>query len=208
MIVNGWTINDISYMEAMYKALAKSENVCPDSGLVLHAIKYCQPKDIKVVILGQDPYHSRDATGTDKAWGLSFGYNPDWKGVTNSSMSNIIKELDNCGYKLEDLSLQGWARQGVLLLNTQLTVELDKPMSHSGIWNKVIHQILSQVPDSAIGLAWGTEAKKVLERYYMRHLHTSHPCRYSAKRGKRPFLGSGCFTRINEILSNPINWGS
>lgn len=212
MIINGWEIDDHSYMQAMHDAYEHSNTVCPEQSLTLHALQYCRPKDIKAVILGQDPYHSRDSNGTDKAWGLSFGYNPEWIGKPNSSMLNILDELIDCDYNTPDLSLQGWARQGVLLLNTQLTVEIDKPLSHNGIWNKIVDQILRQVPEHAVGLAWGNPAKKVLERYYMYHLHTSHPCSYSANRGKVPFLGSRCFTKVNQILERigkqPIDWSA
>lgn len=180
---------------------------------ILRAFSFFPLEATRVVILGQDPYHSIDENQIAKAWGLSFGYNPDYIGPVNSSLSNIMQEIE-ADSRTFDTSLASWARQGVLLVNTCLTVELDKPMSHRNIgWQKVISDILKDLYDNTdcIYVAFGGEAQKVLKFVAPdRLVATSHPCRFSYNRGKVPFRGSKWHELVNEKLRerklNPIAW--
>lgn len=180
---------------------------------MLRAFSFFPLQETKVVILGQDPYHSVDSNSIPKAWGLSFGYNPDYIGPINSSLSNIMQEI-GADFRTFDTSLASWARQGVLLLNTCLSVELDKPMSHRNLgWQQVISEILKDLHENTdcIFVAFGGEAQKVLKFVAPdRLVATSHPCRFSYNRGKVPFRGSKWHESVNEKLMenglSPIEW--
>ena len=183
----------------------------PPRKLVFAAFTEVKPDDCKVVILGQDPYHS-----PGKARGVAFGYHPTYKGSVNSSMSNIMRE---CGaadkpVRVDWTTLQHWTEQGVLLLNTRLTVPHERPMGHAGLgWEPLMREALQKIVDycDPVILAWGAEARKFAQPTGSNKVvDTSHPCRYSASRGKKPFLGSGCFDQVNGYLlsggEGRINW--
>jgi uracil-DNA glycosylase len=174
-----------------------------ETGDIFRAFSFFDINQTKVVILGQDPYHSIDEVGSPKAWGLSFGYNPDYTGPINSSLANIMQEI-GADPSTFDTSLATWARQGVLLVNTSLTVELNKPMSHRNIgWQQVISDILKDLHKNTdcIYVAFGGEAQKVLKFVAPdRLVATSHPCRFSYNRGKVPFRGSKWHESVNEKL--------
>jgi uracil-DNA glycosylase len=184
-----------------------------ETGDIFRAFSFFDINQTKVVILGQDPYHSIDEVGSPKAWGLSFGYNPDYTGPINSSLANIMQEI-GADPSTFDTSLATWARQGVLLVNTSLTVELNKPMSHRNIgWQQVISDILKDLHKNTdcIYVAFGGEAQKVLKFVAPdRLVATSHPCRFSYNRGKVPFRGSKWHESVNEKLMgnglSPIDW--
>lgn len=200
----------------------RSWDVCPSPDDVFRSFRYFDPKDTKVIILGQDPYHSVVSNPADpddlirKASGLAFGYNRKWKGRIDSSLENILDEVwrtenPNNGQQPlnSERSLEHWAKQGVLLLNTRLTVEAGKPMSHAGIgWEGQIEQILLWLYHNTecIFLLWGAEARKTLHKALDsqwvsggRVLMTSHPCKYSAHRG---FIGCNHFRLANEYLKS------
>lgn len=188
----------------------KYSDVCPSPDLVFRALELVAPLDVRVVILGQDPYHTHG-----KASGLAFGYHPNYTGHVDSSLENILTEVEACSSTRPDNSLVGWANQGVLLLNTRLTVEAGKPMSHAGLgWETEIDKILRYLAQhtDTIFVGWGKEAQEAIDKAEPRgpdlYIATSHPCKFSAHRG---FLGSRCFSRINDLLmdmdSKPINWG-
>lgn len=196
--------------------------VCPSKENVFRAFTYFAPEDTRVVILGQDPYHSIGVVPTGsgvspmfrtvhKACGLSFGYNPEWTDPADSSLGNIIDEvLDSCGGHVNefDRSLNSWAKQGVLLLNTRLTVEAGKPMSHAGIgWEGPIEHLLTELctmPGPRVFMLWGAEARKSFPCLVRPSwddklvLETSHPCKFSAHRG---FNGCQHFTKANDWLA-------
>lgn len=199
--------------------------ICPAQENIFRAFTYFSPRDTKVVILGQDPYH-HTLEGKYKAWGLSFGYNPEWSGAVNSSLLNVLAEVErNEGPRFSEesfrdyCSLESWAKQGVLLLNTRLTVEAHKPMSHAGIgWEKPVGDILNWVFNNidCVFLLWGAEARKTFEKATGINIEleapvgvfsASHPCKYSAHRG---FNGCGHFSKANEWLvasgQEPIKW--
>jgi uracil-DNA glycosylase len=195
---------------------SRSDTVCPPRDLVFRALELVSPENVRVVILGQDPYHSKG-----KASGLSFGFHKDYKGKTHSSMANIMDELRAGGYKMEgfDKSLESWAEQGVLLLNTRLTVDEDHPMSHAKLgWELEILKILKFLSifhdKNIMWMNWGAEARnmagQVSDLTGPNVITTSHPCQYSNRAGPNPFTGSDCFRKCNEYLRSigrePIKW--
>lgn len=162
---------------------------------------------VKVVILGQDPYHQKN-----QAMGLSFSVHPGVK--LPKSLINIYKELESdLGISKLTGDLSMWAKQGVFLLNTLLSVEDSKPLSHQNMgWeiftDKTI-SLLSQREKPMIFVLWGKNAglKKELISSHHVILEAPHPSPLSAYRG---FFGSKPFSTINQILQNwgeePIDW--
>lgn len=203
-----WRKQALELANRIYAHAATSSLPCyPPRELVFSAFQEVHPEDISVIILGQDPYHS-----PGKARGVAFGYHPDYAGPTNSSLLNIMREL---GFPDSfDRSLRPWTAQGVLLLNTRLTVPHESPMGHAGMgWEPLMIEALQKVVKwcQPPVLAWGAEARKMaLRSGAWTIIDTSHPCRYSASRGNKPFLGSGCFEKVNDALihqgDEPINW--
>lgn len=186
-----------------------SKIIYPNMNNIFEALKRTSYKDTKVLILGQDPYH-----GENQAHGLAFSVQPNVS--IPPSLLNIYKELQNdigCfipnnGYLIP------WANQGVLLLNTALTVRANEANSHKGIgWeiftDKII-ELFSKREDPVIFVLWGANARKKTElinssRHYI--LEAPHPSPLSARRG---FFGCKHFSTINNILlqlgKEPIDW--
>ena len=167
---------------------------------IFDALRFTDYDEVKVVILGQDPYH-----GLGEANGLSFSVNNN---IPNPpSLQNIFKELeDDLGIKRDKSDLSDWAKEGVLLLNSIMTVEKDKPLSHKEkgweIFTDNIIKYLNDREDPVIFLLWGSFArsKKSLitnKRHYV--IESVHPSPLSAYRG---FFGSKPFSRINKILES------
>jgi uracil-DNA glycosylase len=182
-----------------------SDNLCPSADLVYRAFSFFEPQETRVVILGQDPYHT-----LGKASGLAFGYNKDYHGPVDSSLANIKKAVhETTGQILEDLTLESWARQGVLLLNTRLTTLAGKPLQHRTEWRDIMINFIdkfSRDQPNLTWLCWGNEAQE----YYANHAFgagsvwsTSHPCRFSAHRG---FLTCDQFRVLSDNLG--IAWGN
>lgn len=187
----------------------QTKTVYPDQFDIFNALHYTSYEETKVVILGQDPYH-----GQGQAHGLSFSVKP---GVTTPpSLQNIYKELQadlgctipNHGY------LVSWAKQGVLLLNTVLTVRESQPNSHKGIgWETFTDQVirtLNEREKPVVFILWGKHAQEKRQLITSTHhyiLQSPHPSPFSANRG---FFGSRPFSRANQYLeqigSSPINW--
>lgn len=190
--------------------------VLPPRDLVFTALNEVSPTEVEVVVLGQDPYHK-----PGKACGRAFGYHPDYRGPVDSSLDNILREVENSGYsRPRDISLAGWARQDVLLINTRLTVGSGRPMSHANKgWENCIGEMLRYLGSRdrpLVWMVWGSEAQNA---YYKsvdipneEHmvLAASHPCRYSVGAGRRPFHNSQHFKLCNEFLTSqgltPIDW--
>ena len=187
----------------------KTKTIYPDKYDIFNALHFTSYKDIKVVILGQDPYH-----GPGQAHGLSFSVNPGIK--IPPSLLNIYKELNsdlgcyipNNGY------LKKWADQGVLLLNTSLTVRAGEANSHKSIgWEIFTDRIISLVnekEDPVVFLLWGNNAikkKNLITNKKHLILTSVHPSPLSASRG---FFGSKPFSKINNFLisvnKKPIDW--
>lgn len=205
----GWDIPARGYL---------GHECCPDPTQMFAALEYFRPEETSVIILGQDPYHSVNENGIRKANGLAFGINPKWEGPRlYSSFGNIAAEVTRAGYELTDYSLSQWANQRILLLNTRLTVEKGKPMSHANCgWEPVVDSILRQAArDDVIWLLFGAEARKAASKYPGIKLAVSHPCKYSATRGSSvapAFVGSNIFGVANEVLEElgrpVIKWGN
>ncbi len=182
--------------------------VFPPREQVFAALEATPYDKVKVLILGQDPYH-----GEGQAHGMCFSVRPGVK--TPPSLRNIFKEMkDELGHPIPDNGyLMPWARQGVLLLNAVLTVRQGEANSHKGKgWEKFTDAVIKAVadrPDPAVFVLWGNYAKKKLplidtERHAV--VQGAHPSPLSAKL----FLGSRPFTRIDEAVKaqghDPIDW--
>ena len=180
----------------------------PDMYNIFNALKYTAYEDVKVVLLGQDPYHE-----PGQAQGLCFSVPSDFK--KPPSLVNMYKELkDELGIDRTSGSLEDWARQGVLLLNAVLTVRQGAAGSHAGKGWEVFtdrgREILNNREDPCIFLLWGGYARKkkaliTNSRHYV--LESAHPSPLSAHNG---FFGNGHFKKVNEILESlgkdPIDW--
>ena len=174
------------------------KEIYPKYNDIFNALRYTDYNDVKVVILGQDPYH-----GYNEAHGLSFSVK---KGTPMPpSLQNIFKELENdLNIKKTDSDLTSWAKQGVFLLNSIMTVEKDKPLSHKDkgweIFTDNIIKCLNEREKPIVFVLWGSYArsKKVLitnKRHLV--LESVHPSPLSAYRG---FFGSKPFSKINAFL--------
>ncbi|MBU3571777.1 uracil-DNA glycosylase [Priestia aryabhattai] len=173
--------------------------IYPDKYDIFNALHYTDYKNVKVVILGQDPYH-----GPNQAHGLSFSVQPGVK--TPPSLVNIYKELKNeMDYHIPNNGyLVKWAEQGVLLLNTVLTVRKGEANSHKGKgWEQLtdrIIELVAQKEEPVVFLLWGKHAQAKKELIHHSHhliLESPHPSPFSAKRG---FFGNNHFQRANEFL--------
>lgn len=192
------------------KSEYSNNTIYPDMHNIFNALKYTDYNDVKAVILGQDPYH-----GANQAHGLCFSVQ---KGVTPPpSLQNIFKE------QLSDLNitqpknfgeLTSWANQGVLLLNTVLTVREANANSHKGkgweILTDRIIEILNERQKPMVFLLWGANArskKKLITNKNHLILETVHPSPLSAYNG---FFGCKHFSKTNDFLKqngiSPINW--
>lgn len=188
---------------------AAGQVVYPPGSLIFNALDTTPFEDVRVVILGQDPYH-----GPGQAHGLSFSVQT---GVPKPpSLVNIFKELhDDLGHPIPvHGNLEPWARQGVLLLNTSLTVRQGQPMSHQGrgweTFTDRIVQLLAARERPMVFLLWGSPAqKKARCADLSRHgvFTAPHPSPLSAYRG---FFGSKPFSQANAFLESkglePIDW--
>ena len=181
----------------------------PPKNLIFNALKLTSYKDVKVVIVGQDPYH-----GEGEAHGLSFSVQDGVK--IPPSLVNIYKELNNdLGIPISNSgNLTKWAKEGVLLLNAVLTVEKDKPASHRNLgWELLTDYIvkaLNQKDSPVVFILWGNfakEKKKYITNPHHLVIESAHPSPFSANYG---FFGSRPFSKTNEFLKQnnipPINW--
>lgn len=196
-------------LRAFLKSEYKNHIIHPDMYDIFNALKWTSYKDTKVVILGQDPYHEKN-----QAHGLAFSVP---KGVRiPPSLLNIYKELQNeLGLYIPNNGyLEKWARQGVLLLNSSLTVRDKEANSHRNkgweIFTNHVIECLNEREDSVIFLLWGSNAKEkmqVITNPQHMILTTVHPSPLSANRG---FFGCGHFKKTNQLLQEmgkaPIDW--
>lgn len=197
----------ISFIES---ERSKGKIIYPENKNIFNALQLTSFEDCKVVILGQDPYH-----GPNQAHGLCFSVN---RGIPKPpSLKNIFKELKNDLLipEPEHGCLSGWADQGVLLLNTVLSVEAGKANSHANMgWEIFTDKIISLLNEHKKGLIfmlWGSPAQRkinLLDQKKHFILKAPHPSPLSAHRG---FLGCKHFSKANEILQElgckSIDWG-
>ena len=185
-----------------------TKTIYPETNKIFNAFNLCPPKNVKVVILGQDPYHSED-----QAHGLSFSVQQGVKAPP--SLRNIFKELDSdIGIARSDTDLSDWAKQGVLLLNSVLTVEDSKPGSHANRgWEEFTDHVIDNISKSnnnVVFVLWGGYAQKksvLIDESKHLILTAPHPSPLSSYRG---FFGSKPFSKINSYLQlknlSPISW--
>ncbi len=196
-------------LRAFLKQEYGAHTVYPAMDNIFNALKYTDYPDVKVVILGQDPY-----PGPNQAHGLSFSVQP---GVaTPRSLANIFTELQNdlgC-YVPNNGYLVPWTKQGVMLLNTVLTVRAGEPNSHQGQgWEQFTDRViglLNEREKPVVFLLWGRNAKEKLPLitnpgHFV--LQAAHPSPLSAAKG---FFGCRHFSKTNEILRRvgmgPVDW--
>ncbi|MCV9885750.1 uracil-DNA glycosylase [Metabacillus halosaccharovorans] len=187
----------------------KQQTIFPKREDIFRALNETPYEDVKVVIIGQDPYH-----GEGQAQGLSFSVQPGEK--LPPSLRNIFTELceDIKCEKSENGSLVKWSKQGVLLLNTVLTVRKGQPNSHKGkgweiLTDEIIH-VLNNREKPVVFILWGkhAQAKKQLitsSNHFI--IESAHPSPFSARKG---FFGSKPFSKANEFLKQhglgEIDW--
>lgn len=179
----------------------KEREIFPPKSHILRALCLTDYDDVKVVILGQDPYH-----GVGEANGLCFAVNNGVK--LPPSLKNIYKELNSdLGIPITDKGdLTCWAKEGILLLNSVLTVEKDKPASHKNLgWEEFTDSIISKVNEKdspVVFILWGNFAKskkRLITNTKHLVIESSHPSPFSCNYG---FFGSKPFSRTNEFLKN------
>ena len=187
----------------------KTKTIYPKQNEVFNAFRYTDFDNVKVVILGQDPYH-----GPNQAEGLSFSVSNEV--LKPPSLKNIFKELESdLGIQYPEVnSLKPWAKEGVLLLNAVLTVEEHKPTSHKDkgweIFTDDIIKILNERNTPTVFILWGAYAKDK-KKYITNPKHlvieSAHPSPFSARNG---FFGSKPFSKTNEFLKKnnikEIDW--
>jgi len=179
-----------------------TEIIYPDEKITFRAFHHLSPKSVKVVILGQDPYH-----GPGQAHGLAFSVPKGTK--VPPSLRNIFREAQNdAGGRIPpDGNLDFWDQQGVLLLNTLLTVTNGKPFSHRNLgwetFTATVIQYLSTLRQPMVFMLWGDKAmhweKNIKPRKNLLVLKAAHPSPLSAYRG---FFGCGHFSAANRFLES------
>ena len=183
--------------------------IYPETTKTFRAFKLCQLADTRVVILGQDPYHDGSATG------LAFA-NSNKSSKISPSLSWIVKALE---YEYNtvcidfDYDLQTWAKQGVLLLNTALTVVKGYAGSHTELWRPFTQELITQLSlnkNNIIFVLWGKKAQE-----YSKFIHgdnkiitAPHPAADAYTGGRAGFHTAGTFNAVNSFLDNPITWNA
>lgn len=190
------------------KSEYKAKRIYPEYKDIFNAFRYTDYDEVKVVILGQDPYH-----GDKEAHGLSFSVQ---EGVAMPpSLRNIFKELyDDIGVKRTTTDLTDWAKQGVLLLNSIMTVVKNRPLSHKDkgweIFTDNVIKKLGEREEPMVFILWGSYArskKELIKNKRHMIIESVHPSPLSANRG---FFGSKPFSKANNFLEKnnlkKINW--
>ena len=204
-----WNSEGFKKFYSSVLSLYNKKDIFPEQNYIFNALKLTPYENVKVVIMGQDPYH-----GVGEAHGLSFSVRDGIK--TPPSLRNIYQELYNdLGIKPAfSGNLTKWAKEGVLLLNAVLTVEKDRPASHKDLgWERLtdyIIKVLNNKEEPIVFILWGNFArqKKALitnKKHYI--VESTHPSPFSANNG---FFGSKPFSKTNAFLIKnnikPINW--
>jgi uracil-DNA glycosylase len=205
----------VSLQQKLIHQREQGDVIFPKEGDVFTAFKHCDLTNIHVVIIGQDPYHGEGKNNQPQAHGLAFSVNPDIK--IPPSLANIYKELatDIAGFSIPQHGyLESWAKQGVLLLNTVLTVKQTNAHSHAKLgWEEFTDAIINEINERNSGcvfLLWGSHAQKKgnnIDENKHCVLKAVHPSPLSAYRG---FFGCQHFSKANQWLTQrsktPIDW--
>lgn len=179
---------------------------------IFNAFHWCPLENVKVVIMGMDPYETLLKDGTPQAWGASFALRPG--APLQPSIRNIYKEIaahDPAFVPPDHGDLRGWAYQGVLLLNACLTTKPGVPGAHGKLWNCFLMGVVKKISETrpnGVVMLWGNDAQTYAGKFgNMKILTTSHPSGKSAFRG---FFGCDHFRQANAHLVDhgmtPINW--
>ncbi|MBB1561457.1 MAG: uracil-DNA glycosylase [Flavobacteriaceae bacterium] len=204
-------IKNTEYFTELWKKVEEryeTTKCFPPKNQIFRAIKLTPFDEVKVVIIGQDPYHN-----DNQANGLCFSVSDKVKAPP--SLKNIFKELeDDLGIKKTSNELEMWAKQGVLLLNATLTVRAHKANSHKDLgWGQFTDFIIKEISDkkeNVVFVLWGAFAQKKAglidtKKHFI--IQSVHPSPLSARKG---FFGSRPFSKINQFLEEkgkePINW--
>ena len=187
----------VSYIQNLTTFIYAHEEVpiYPLKENVFKAFELTSPDEVKVVLLGQDPYHT-----PGQAQGLAFSL-PD-NAPTRPSMRNILKELESdLGESRYSQDLTSWGEQGVLLLNASLTVKEGQPNSMAKDWEQVTKwfiEAIDNLPQPIVFILWGKNAQSFMPMIKHKDIiHSAHPSPFSASRG---FFGSKPFSKTNELL--------
>ncbi len=199
----------IKLADFLHKEKGDNKIIYPPGSLIFNAFDITSPSDVKVIILGQDPYH-----GPNQAHGLSFSVPTGIK--TPPSLKNIYKEIESdLNIQIEkDGNLENWAKQGVFLLNASLTVEAGKAASHSNIgwalFTDSVIETLSKNYNNLVFMLWGNFARtksSLIDKSKHLVLEAAHP----SPLARGAFFGCKHFSQCNKYLSDhnitPINWG-
>ncbi len=204
-------IKNTEYFENLWEKVKEKyvqEKTFPPKNQIFRALELTAFENIKVVIIGQDPYHN-----DFQANGLCFSVSENV--ATPPSLKNIFTELkDDLGIERSKKELDDWAEQGVLLLNATLTVKAHEPNSHKDLgWEKFTNFIIKEISDkkeNVVFVLWGAFAQKKEElinssQHFV--IKSAHPSPFSVYRG---FYGSKPFSQINDYLKaknlKPISW--
>jgi len=188
----------MQYIAIALTNLLRTKNVTPKEPNIFRAFRECDYKDVKLVILGQDPYHTKDTAN-----GLAFSTDQE---TTPESLKNIFKEVQRDIPEVELLSndLTHWAKQGVLLLNVFLTTEQHTAKAHKDLgWHKFTERVFAELnkhSNKIVFMLWGNDAKRY-KRFVTNSKHlvleTTHPSPLSAYKG---FNGCSHFSKANEFI--------
>jgi uracil-DNA glycosylase len=204
-------IKNSEYFENLWnkvKSEYSSATVFPPKSQIFRALELTPFDEVKVVIIGQDPYHN-----DNQANGLSFSVSEDVSAPP--SLKNIFTELkSDLGIERQKKDLEDWAKQGVLLLNSSLTVRAHSPNSHKDLgWDRFTNFIIAEISDekeNVVFVLWGAFAQKKEElidssKHFI--IKSAHPSPFSVHRG---FYGSKPFSKVNNFLKSknikPISW--
>ena len=222
LIIRDWMLNkkwdeilneelNKEYFKNIIKTIDKlyqEKEIYPSKENIFNAFKNTDFDSVKVVILGQDPYH-----GENEAHGLSFSVLENVK--RPPSLTNIFKELESdLNIKKESTDLTSWTKEGVFLLNSLLTVEKDKPLSHKNLnWEIFTDEVIKKLNNKetpTVFILWGGYAKskkKLITNINHLIIESAHPSPLSSYRG---FFGSKPFSKTNEFLEKnnikKVNW--
>lgn len=192
----------------LFDEIYKNKNICPSRYKFFNLFNIIDPKKIKVIIIGQDPYHTPNV-----ADGIAFSTQ---NSKTPPSLKNIFKELkSDLGIIKNHNDLSDWVKQGIFLINTIWTVKEGESLSHENMgWQEITQKILQKIYNinkNVIFCLWGNYAKKIYNNLSINSkfvLQAAHPSPFSFHRG---FQNCGHFSKINDIivrhkLGNIINW--
>lgn len=195
----------------------KKKPICPAQPDVFKAFKSCPLNDLKVVMLGQDPYPDK-YMGKLRATGILFGNRKDVREENLSPSLNIVKEAainfeipHNC--IIFDQTLESWAKQGILMLNSALTVEMNKIGSHTMLWRPFIAKLLKNLSEyntAIIYVLFGRQAqtfKPYINSRFNYIMEIEHPAYFARNGTKMPYkLFTDISNKVNDIYGVPIEW--